>query len=149
MAGITPKHWHFGKSLVPLFADAAVEHRDAVFSEGGRLRGERHASEYESVALGGDTGLYSPRIRLQVSEDEPFAHTKATMCRTDRYKYIRRLYETDELYDLVADPHETLNLIESADHASIRAALLERLLRWYQETCDVVPVTSDQRNFPR
>ena len=49
LAGITPRHTHFGRSLLPLVAGTAGEHRDAVFCEGGRLRGERHCMELESA----------------------------------------------------------------------------------------------------
>ncbi len=47
-------------------------------------------------------GLYWPRIELQRGEGPE--HTKATMCRTAEHKYVRRLYESDELYDLRKDP---------------------------------------------
>ena len=149
LAGIEVEHWQFGRSVAPMFEDARAAHRDAVFCEGGRLRGERQASEYQSVALGRDTGLYSPRIRLQLEETDELPHSKATMCRTEDFKYIRRLYGEDELYDLRADPAETDNLIDSAAHSHARAALLDRMLAWYQETCDIVPMQSDERRFVR
>ena len=41
-------------------------------------------------------------------------HTKAVMCRTQDYKYVRRLYGSDELYDLKAGPMELTNRID--DH---------------------------------
>ena len=71
------------------------------------------------------------------------------MCRTERFKYIRRLYEDDELYDLHNDPTETVNLIDHSEHAAIRAEMIERMLFWYQETCDIVPMQSDERRFVR
>ena len=67
------------------------------------------------------------------------------MCRTKEYKYVKRLYEGDELYDLVKDPQELNNLINDRAHAEIVSDLKERLLTWYQETCDVVPFSSDSR----
>ena len=41
--------------------------------------------------------------------------------RGDRYKYITYygLWDTDELYDIQADPHETTNLIASKPHQQI------------------------------
>jgi len=42
-----------------------------------------------------------------------------------RYKYIRYygIWDTDELYDLRADPHETRNLVRDPDHRDIVARL--------------------------
>ena len=148
LAGVDCGYWHFGKSLEALLADPAAPHRDAVFCEGGRLHGETQASERESLAAGGDLGLYSPRIKQQVLEQPQLPHTKAAMCRTANLKYVRRAFETDELYDLAADPGETRNLIAEPSHRDDVARLRERLLSWYMETCDVVPRQTDQRWFP-
>ena len=147
MAGIDPGYDHFGRSLVPLIAGDTDEHRDAVFCEGGRRRGETQAMELESVSAKDgtlSTGLYSPRIRLQITDDGPY-HTKAAMCRTQTHKYVRRLSESDELYDLVADPLEEHNLIAKPEYADILRSLKDRMLTWYQETCDVVPRQTDKR----
>ena len=70
---------------------------------------------------------------------------KATMCRTGDYKYIRRLYEEDEFYDLRLDPKETQNRIGCPEYASIIAEMKEKLLEFYQDTCDVVPFQKDTR----
>lgn len=67
------------------------------------------------------------------------------MCRTRDWKYVQRLYESDELYDLRADPGELVNRIADPACAGVLAGLKDRLLRWYQETCDVVPFETDQR----
>ena len=123
------------------------DHRDAVFCEGGRLVGEVQASERESLSAGTALGLYSPRVALQVDESAPLRHTKATMCRSDRFKYVRRAFETDELYDLLADPARTRNLIGASEYRDEELALKERMLSWYMETCDVVPLETDRRNF--
>ena len=88
-------------------------------------------------------GLYWPRVQLQGSEDG--SHSKATMCRTRNYKYVRRHYETDELYDLREDPGELHNLIDDPAYAGILLELRERMLTWYQTTCDVVPHQTDVR----
>jgi arylsulfatase A-like enzyme len=145
LCGIQPPYWHFGKSLLPLVAGSTLVHRDAVFCEGGRLEHEHQADEHESTSSG-DTGLglYSPRIRLQLNHRKPY-HTKAAMCRTRTHKYVRRLYEQDELYDLVSDPQELRNVIDDPAYSSAREELRDRMLRWYQETCDVVPLVGDRR----
>ena len=146
-AGVDCGYWHFGKSLHAVLADPATPHRDAVFCEGGRLHDEVQASERESLAAGGSLGLYSPRIKQQVLEQPQLPHTKAAMCRTANLKYVRRAFETDELYDLATDPGETRNLIAEPRHRGDVAHLRERLLSWYMETCDVVPLRTDQRHF--
>ena len=147
LAGIDCGYWHFGRSVRPLFDDADCPHRDAVFCEGGRLRGEVHASERESLAANTALGLYSPRINEQVREARALPHTKAAMCRTTRFKYVRRAFEPDEFYDLAADPGETRNLIADENYRDEALRLKDRLLEWYLETCDVVPTTPDQRAF--
>ncbi len=142
-AGINPGYDHFGRSLAPLIAGTADEHRDAVFCEGGRRIGEEQAMEKDSPSFYDPSGLYWPRVQLQGSEAGE--HSKATMCRTQDYKYVRRLYETDELYDLKEDPGELVNRIDDPACASVLADLRERMLTWYQETCDVVPYRTDVR----
>ncbi|MFO7821298.1 MAG: sulfatase-like hydrolase/transferase [Lentisphaeria bacterium] len=144
LTGIDPGYDSFGKSLLPLLAGERDEHRDAVFCEGGRRIRETQAMECESTSAGRDEGLYSPRLRLQKTDDAPY-HTKAAMCRTKTHKYIQRLYESDELYDLKQDPREEDNRIDDPQYAEIRDTLRQRLMQWYMETCDVVPQNTDRR----
>ena len=143
LAGIAPDYDHFGRSLLPLIAGPDSEHRDAVFCEGGRRIGEEQAMEKDSPSFHDPAGLYWPRVQLQGSEGGE--HSKAAMCRTRHHKYVRRLYELDELYDLRADPGELHNLIDDPAYADVLARLRERMLTWYQETCDVVPLKTDVR----
>ena len=143
MTGIAPGHDHFGRSLLPVLAGETDDHRDAVFCEGGRLHGETQCMELESASSQVPTGLYWPRVNLQTSEGPE--HTKAVMCRTTEWKYVRRLYETDELYDLRADPQELYNRIDDPSAAGVLAQLKERLLTFYLETCDAVPREVDRR----
>jgi arylsulfatase A-like enzyme len=67
------------------------------------------------------------------------------MCRSGRFKYVRRLYEKDEFYDLQADPGETVNRIDDPVLASEVARHKERLLTFFLETGDVVPHDQDRR----
>lgn len=138
---IEPAHTHFGRSLLPLIRGETTDHRDAVFCMGGRLVGEEHAMEKEHPAV--PTSLYYPRMVLQQKIPE---HTKATMIRTSDYKYVQRLYELDELYDLREDPQELDNRIDDPQLVDQKHNLMERLLRFYQETGDVVPHHPDQRD---
>ncbi len=143
MTGIVPAYTHFGRSLLPLLVGKTEEHRDAVFSEGGRLKDETHASEKQSMRELTPEGLYWPRVSLQTSD--PVAHGKAIMCRTKNFKYVRRLCERDELYDLQHDPGELQNRIDDPALAGVKAELQSTLLDHYQRTCDVVPHQADRR----
>lgn len=141
LTGIEPGYSSFGKSLLPLIAGDTDEHRDAVFCEGGRLYGEGHASEANLME---ENGLYYPRQRLQASDQKPW-HGKAVMCRTRMLKYVKRFYERDEFYDLEKDPHELENRIDDPAYREAVVGLRERMLHWYMETCDVVPMDLDGR----
>ena len=89
-------------------------------------------------------GLYWPRVGLQITDYEPY-HGKAVMCRTSNHKYVRRLYEKDELYDIKIDPEELNNVINDPKYNSVLSDLKERMLTWYLETCDIVPFDTDRR----
>ena len=80
-----------------------------------------------------------------MQQTEGPAHTKAVMIRTHEYKYVRRLYEADELYDLRDDPGEIDNRIDDPSLASVLARLKEQMLTWFMETGDVVPHDADRR----
>ncbi|MGB2717450.1 MAG: sulfatase [Vicinamibacterales bacterium] len=56
--------------------------------------------------------------------------------RTDRYKYIRYhgLWDSDELYDLAQDPHETRNLARRTEHATTVRDLNTRLFETLAKT---------------
>ncbi len=144
LAGINPGYDHFGKSLLPLLAAETEDHRSAVFCEGGRRAGEPQAMEMESSSANNSEGLYSPRLRLQTT-DEGVYHGKAVMIRTKTRKYVRRLYEQDEFYDLAADPREERNLIDDPEYKHVIDGMRDHMLSWYVETCDVVPRKTDRR----
>jgi arylsulfatase A-like enzyme len=145
LVGVDPGYDSFGRSLLPVIAGRTDSHRDAVFCEGGRRIGEEQAMERTSSSVD-PAGLYSPRIRLQVTDDGVY-HGKAAMCRTASHKYVYRLYESDELYDLGSDPMETINRIGDPSLAGILQALRQRMLQWMVETADVVPREMDDRWF--
>ena len=144
LCSLKPANSQFGRSLLPVIAGIEKEHRDAVFSEGGRLHGEKHCMELEYAAGHTDpSDLYYPRLILQASEGPE--HTKAAMCRTKTHKYVKRFYEQDELYDLEKDPQELHNVINNPAYSDVLQVLKERMLSWYMETCDIVPFEPDLR----
>jgi arylsulfatase A-like enzyme len=142
LTGIEFDYSHFGQSLLPVIAGDVIEHKDAVFAEGGRLAGEEHCKDITNKNVIPED-LYFPRGSMHRSDGPE--HTKATMCRTSRYKYVQRLYEQDELYDLVADPGETSNKVLDPDYIAVLSNMKDRMLQFYQETCDVVPMERDNR----
>ncbi len=144
MLGIDPGYTSFGCSLMPVIAGDKMEHRDAVFAEGGRLREESHCKEMNYKAGHQDpTNLYYPRLILQAGDGPE--HTKAVMCRTREYKYVFRLYEKHELYDLKKDPWEHNNCIDDPLYADILRNMERRMLKFFVETGDVVPYKMNKR----
>ena len=138
LAGIDLGYEQFGRSLLGAVAGEPGP-RDAVFAEGGRLPGERQGMEL----LHGPESPYWPRNSVQHESD--VAHGKASMIRTRRLKYVMRLTEPDELYDLERDPMETTNIIDDASYAGELAELRQRLLRHHVETSDWLPRRLDPR----
>ncbi|HUU43641.1 MAG TPA: sulfatase/phosphatase domain-containing protein, partial [Planctomycetota bacterium] len=72
-------------------------------------------------------------------------HGKGVMLRTHQWKYVRRLYDVDELYDLSHDPDELVNLIDEPKHADVVRELSEKMLDWFLDTGDAVPFKWDKR----
>jgi arylsulfatase A-like enzyme len=134
---IEPKHTHFGKSLKDVLA-GTDEHRDVVFSEGGRLEGEAHCMD------AGHSPANEYWARTTEQEKMP-QHTKAMMIRDEAYKYVYRLYEEDEFYDMKADPLERNNQIRNPEFQDRIAKFKERMLKHFFETGDVVPFERDKR----
>lgn len=143
LTGLSLPEDHFGRSLLPLLRGERSDHRGAVFCEGGRLRGEFQAMELDVGSALRPEGLYYPRLKLQRSNGAE--HTKAVMCRTPHFKFVKRLYEQDELYDLTADPYEQVNVVKRPEYREVLADLMNRTLTFFVETGDCVPRTLDKR----
>ena len=139
-----PGHSHFGISLRPVLEDRSRCIRDMVFCEGGRLPSEKHCSEAVDPALTGRirSNVYWPRYAAQFDDE---SHAKGTMVRTKDFKYIHRTNAPCELYDLQKDPGERVNVCDDPAYGKIILDLRERMLNWYQETCDTVPFQADAR----
>ena len=139
MTGVELDYVQYGQSLVHVLA-GDDEHRDAVFCEGGRVHGDIPSME---IGHQDPRDVYWPRINVQQKEGPQ--HTKATMIRMGNLKYVQRLYERDELYDLEKDPDELVNIIDDPAYASEILKMQQRMLSWYQETADFVPNRKDLR----
>lgn len=138
MCDVEIEYVQFGKSLLPVL-EREQEHKDAVFCEGGRIHGETWAMERGH----GPESEYWPRLDTQSSEGPE--HTKAVMIRMGDFKYVNRLYEKDELYDLANDPDELCNIIDEKRHQDKVAMFKARMLDWFIETGDIVPNRRDLR----
>ncbi len=143
LAELGNEHTHFGRSLVPFLEGREEKLRKYVFCEGGFRKGEEHCKERGGQPTLDSKGLYYPRQFLQASDE--MYNGKATMCRSERYKYVKRLYEKDEFYDLEKDPNERVNEIDNPGYENEIAKMRAELLEFYQDTCDVVPFEKDGR----
>lgn len=143
-AGADPERTHFGKSLRPILEKEAVENRNYIFCEGGRLPEESHCDEFHASSPSGppENFVYWPKMKAQ-SDGE--AHAKGTMIRNRKYKYISRITGEDEFYDLEQDPSEMHNQIGNPVYREKIVEMQIELMRWYQKTCDVVPYQYDNR----
>jgi len=68
------------------------------------------------------------------------------MIRTERWKYIWRQQDTDELYDLNGDSRERVNLLALAptrEIESVRSSPQSRMLQWQAETGEVLAPPSN------
>lgn len=122
----------FGKSLTALFENE-MELHEYVLSEGGRIQGEKQAME----GYTGKASIYWPRLEAQTRMPE---HSKAFMVRSDQYKYVYRLFEKDEFYDLTADPWEEKNVVDDQRYRLEIAKMKDWLLKKLIETTDNVPM---------
>jgi hypothetical protein len=169
VACVPARHTHFAKSLMPLISGTGIplgpslgarpacqsggvrqsrrvgmthEHRDFAACEGGARIEEIHTHEnpHDHVA----THVYHPRISIQ--NEQPQLHGKAVMLRTREWKYVRRLYDTDELYDVRCDPDELKNLVSDPACAGIVREMRDKMLTWFLDTGDAVPFRWDKRS---
>jgi arylsulfatase A-like enzyme len=94
-------------------------------------------------SYGSETNVIPTNERLTAASGVPWY----AMLRDGRYKYVRTLVEgeTEELYDLQADPEELVNLAGKAEHqtllASLRAKAVEELRRTDASFVDSMPRT--------
>lgn len=138
--GIELAHTHFGRSLLPVLRGETDQHKPYVFCEGGALEEEAHTHESDRPW----SEVYWCRPALQATE--PWVHGKAVMIRDHQWKYVRRLYDTDELYHLESDPGEVNNLIADPTFSDIVDRMTDALATWFLQTGDQVPWRWDLRS---
>ncbi len=145
-AGVPSSHIHFGRSLRRNLKEHDFVNRKYAACEGGRIPEEVHCDEYHSFPPGvPETMEYYPKMMAQ---SDPIAHSKGIMFRGERYKYISRVSNQDELYDLQEDPQEMHNLIDDPAYKDIVREMQFDMLKWLEATSDIVPYEYDQRWTP-
>lgn len=105
------QQWIEGESLVPLLSGTGGVTRTGAVCEAdyGYLEMSRHLPRPVSVA-----------------------EHRATMFRTDRYKYVLSETGPDLLYDLDEDPGELHDRLDDPALASVSSDLREQLFEWYR-----------------
>jgi N-acetylglucosamine-6-sulfatase len=96
----------------------------------------------------GDTAGWRSEVLYEYFWERNFPQTPTVHAlRGERYKYIRYhgLWDSDELYDLAADPQEMKNLIRDPAHAETVAAMNARLFRILEESDGLaIPLRPDR-----
>jgi N-sulfoglucosamine sulfohydrolase len=122
-----------GRSLMPAVRGEAREVNDEIYGEltyHAAYDPQRaiRTRRYKYVRRWGDRDLpVLPNIDDSPSKDLLLQHGLAEMPRP-----------REELYDLLFDPNEAHNLVESPDHADVATELRDRLERWMVETGDAL-----------
>jgi len=131
LAGIEPPGFLQGVSLLPLVRGESTSVREAIFA--GMTW---HAAYEPQRAIRTERFKYVRRFGqrtlpvLANCDDSP---SKTLLL---EYGWAQRPVAFEQLYDLVFDPNEASNLIDSAEHADTVKELRARLERWMQETSD-------------
>ncbi|HLJ14590.1 MAG TPA: sulfatase [Bryobacteraceae bacterium] len=147
LAGIrTPSHMHGVPFLGPnrqtrsvVFAarDRGDETRDRIRSVRDArfkyIRNYRPDVPYTAENADRDVEIPTRRVMRQMQANEPFQKGWLNELQA---KFMASRKPAEEFFDLAADPYETVNLVDSADHAEALNSLRAALDKWIQETGD-------------
>ena len=142
LADVEAAHTHFATDLTPQLAGAAGDPERLAFTEGGYDPHEPHCFEGRNEGWGLENP-YWPKLELQQRTPESVCRTVTV--RSATHKLIYRMGDISELYDLTADPRETVNLIDREDYAAVQRQLEQAILDRLMVTSDVTPTTEDPR----
>lgn len=125
IANISAEHVHFGQSLVKQLNGELGDPDRAVFAEGGYATNEPRDFEGDESNGGLPTNpnfIYYPKLMQE--QHHKLSVCRAAMVRTLTHKLIFRSDPTDpdhdsELYDLVKDPLETMNVYNKPEYSDI------------------------------
>jgi arylsulfatase A-like enzyme len=122
--------WLQGVSLAPMLRGGASNVREEVFTEQNW-----HANYRPLRAIRTRRHKYIRRF----NPDEVRGVDEGPAERMlNEYGYRERPHPKEELYDLIFDPNEANNLVESAEHQDVLSNLRARLMQWMAETGDAL-----------
>ncbi|MFH1377775.1 MAG: sulfatase/phosphatase domain-containing protein, partial [Planctomycetota bacterium] len=78
----------------------------------------------------GRDAVFMEYTRFGLPHSTRLGFTPIRCIRTETHKLVINLLDTDELYDLVADPYETVNRINDSTLATLRNELHDRIIDW-------------------
>jgi len=84
-------------------------------------------------------------LKNKIESEHPEVAERVVAMRNEQWTYVQRHGGPDELYDRVADPTESVNLVEHADHGAVLGELRRELGEWLIDTSDVLPFEPDAR----
>ena len=131
LLGLTAPWGLSGLSFVNMIRDPAARNKAHVLCEGGhesRLLDIPIATESHNAEVACYQGKASVRNAC------PDSLRKAKMIRGERWKYVFRVADIEELYDLETDPWEMRNLAGDPSFSDIKASMKDALLRTLIET---------------
>lgn len=131
LLGIEHPHTFQGKSLLPLVRGEVEEIHKEIFGEVNF-----HAAFEPMRSIRTKTHKYIVRLLPDLSPVLPNCDNSASKAAKVESGWRNRLYAREELYDLVADPEETRNLIADPAYESVLQHLRARLKTWMEETGD-------------
>jgi N-sulfoglucosamine sulfohydrolase len=131
LVGVDSPDWLQGRSLLPIIQGETDEIRDAIFAEA-----TYHAAYEPQRAIRTPRWKYVRRFGDRTGPVLPNTDDGPSKELWIEHGWPRHLLAPEQLYDLVLDPNEQNNLIESTEHRPIAAGLAERLERWMQHTSD-------------
>ncbi len=156
LAGIEPGPTIQGKDIAPIFKDPKAKVRDLIFAE-------RNWHDFASHGR----AARSERLKYIRNDDADRPLTPpADAVRSPTFLAMRRLRDegkltpiqracftsprpAEELYDLDADPNETVNLAGDPKHADDLARMRQALVVWTRQTADVLPEKLSPDEFDR
>ena len=157
LAGLEEPETFQGRSLTPIFADAAASIRPFAFSEHNWHDYEAHGRSIRDgrwlyiennrpeLALQGPAdSAKSPTyqdILVAAESSDPLTPAQADVLLAPRPDF--------ELFDTLGDPHQIYNLADEPSFASVRERLASALAHWSEETADSVPDEISKDGFDR